>query len=342
MLVGTGFGETHLDWLSEIPGASVTALCYQQNGDHARQLADRYRIPQVSPDPGAVLGSGDVDAMAVVTPPATHEPLIMAGLSAGLRVCTDKPLAADSQGARRLALAGASHPGRTMVTFQWRANPMLRRLRELCTQGQLGRPLLAEFEFHHDFLAGPGTRWPWRHDRGVAGAGALGDQGVHLFDLLQWLLPSQWTVTAGTVMLAWPNREWNGELVSCHTEDIANIQLADEGAGTVARVTVSRISAGFREVRVTIHGMTGTARCAISPEDGSGLLVTSGLDDGSPTVSEYGPYPMNPYRDFAAGRPGIADFADGYAAQLLMEEALDKSNWLSPPADLRDVASDQE
>jgi len=50
---------------------------------------------------------------------------------------------------------------------------------------------------------------------------------------------------------------------------------------------------------------------------------------------------MNPYKDFVAGRPGTADFADGYAAQLLLEEAIGKST-LVTLADLRDVVPDQE
>lgn len=325
MVVGAGFGETHLRWLSNIPDASIVVLCYQQNREHARLLADKYKIRQVSSDPDAVLAAEDLDAMVVVTPPATHENLIMKGVSAGLRVSTDKPLAVSVQAAQRLSEVAISNPGNTMITYQWRANPTLCHLRSMCERGILGDLMQAELEFYDDFLSGPETKWPWRHDLSVAGAGVLGDLGVHLFDLLRWLFPRNWVVTAGTTILAKSHREYQGKAITCQTEDLANILLTDEIRSAAARVTVSRVSIGFREIRVIVHGSSGTAKAFVSPEDGSGRLVTFTTNRESPAVVMFGPDLMNPYWGFTSGLPGIADFTDGCAAQLLLDQAINRS-----------------
>jgi hypothetical protein len=38
MLVGTGFAETHIQWIKQTKGASVDVLCYLQNESRALAL----------------------------------------------------------------------------------------------------------------------------------------------------------------------------------------------------------------------------------------------------------------------------------------------------------------
>jgi predicted dehydrogenase len=321
MVIGTGFGETHLGWLAETPGARVEVLGYRRDRRRALDLAGRFGVPEVTADPQAWLGK--VDALAVVTPPDTHEPHIEAGLAAGLLVVTDKPLAADLATAARLAGDARARQGRAAVVFQWRTHPALRRLRDVCASGRLGAVVRIDLEFHHDFLSGPSTRWPWRHQRAAAGAGALGDQGVHLFDLLGWLTPGPWSVSAGTASIVWPRRRSGQDLVACETEDVAEVLLRRPGTVTEAhaRVLVSRVSTGFRELRARVQGTVGGAEVRADPEDGSARLRIFGAE---PSRHEYGPTSMNPYTEVLTepASPAIAGFAAGHAAQALLEQAL--------------------
>jgi predicted dehydrogenase len=236
-------------------------------------------------------------------------------------VVSDKPLAADLPSAARLAERARTLPGRAVVVFQWRTHPALRRLRELCASGGLGTFIRADLEFHHDFLSGPATRWPWRHQRAAAGAGALGDQGVHLFDLLGWLVPARWSVSAGTASIVWPRRASGQGFVECETEDVAEVLLDGDGGRARARVLVCRVSAGFRELRVRIQGTTGSAEVHADPDDGSARLRVFGAE---PSERVFGPQPMNPYLDLLGdpGSPAIAGFDAGYAAQDLLDQSL--------------------
>jgi predicted dehydrogenase len=329
MIIGTGFGQSHLEWLSQCPGAKVEIIGYEREEKRAREAADRFGVPEVTRDPLSVIASGRVDAVAVASPPNTHEPLASAGLAAGLLVVSDKPLADGVVGARRLVEAAAKAPGRAYVTFQWRVNPALRRLHRLSAEGALGKILRLDLEFVHDFLAEPTTRWPWRHRRAAAGAGALGDQGVHLFDLLRWLSPGEWCVTGGRAAAAWPRRGAEGSTIVCETEDLAWVDLARAHGPTTASVFVSRVATGCRRLRVDVQGTEGMASVSADPDTGE-CALTAFPKGGLPTRWQFGPTPMNPYRAILAGQNGAsppecaAGFADGLAAQLLLDEALER------------------
>lgn len=333
MVVGTGFAKTHIEWISEIPSASVEILCYQRNETRARELAQQYGVAQLSTYPLRAIKDGGIDAIAVVSPPDTHEALISAGLRAGLAIVTDKPLAESTQATERLAAEARLVTGKAAVSFQWRTHPAFRKLRTLINNGDLGNLLHVNLQFHHDFLAGPSTQWPWRHRSAEAGAGALGDQGVHLFDLLRYISPSEWSITASSSLIAWRERSTNDYAINCDTDDIAEVLLLDTAHEARAHIMVSRVATGHRELSAVVQGSQGTVLISLHPDTGAGTLRQSIVRRDN-IASQYATQPLNPYWLFVAslidgdGRriPEIADFDDGHAAQVLLEEAVRRAN----------------
>lgn len=329
MLVGTGFAETHIQWIKQAKGASVDVLCYLQNESRAQELAARYGIPLISNKPFQIINDGKIDAIAVVTPPDTHEALIVAALSRGLVAVTDKPLASTARVARAIADKARITGARASVTFQWRQHPAFQQARELYQAGKLGHVVHVDLRFHHDFLAGPTTQWPWRHSAEEAGAGTLGDQGVHLFDLLRFIVPAPWRVTAAATTVAWPVRKGPSFDVQCDTEDVADVLLEDDQSRCHARVFATRVDVGRHEISVAIQGTAGSLHIILNPGTGSGHSVLSKLGE-SPVAREYGPQDLNPYRPivqhFVSGGEGLpgdlADFNDGFEAQVFLEEAV--------------------
>ena len=326
LVIGAGFGENHLRWITDCEGASVEVLCYRSDSARARQVANRFRVPRVSNEPARIIDEGGIDAIVVASPPDTHEELLGLGLDAGLTVVSDKPLTSDVESAARLVERSRAARGRAVVTFQWRLNPAFAQLRELCAGHQLGTVVRVDLEFHHDFLAGPDTAWAWRHQYATAGAGTLGDQGVHLFDLLRWLVPDQWSVLTGTSTVVWPQRLFDGRPVPGDTEDIAEVLLGTPGVQRRARVLSSRASAGYRALRVLVQGTEATALANASPEDGSASLVVYSAREGSRESRRFGAQSMNPYRPVVAESSDSSEqpatFTDAYHAQVLMSEAL--------------------
>ncbi len=284
-------------------------------------MAAEFGVAGVTADPIAVIESGKVDAVAVASPPGTHEQYITAALAAGLVVVSDKPLATDPASAARIVAAAEAAGVTNGVTFQWRANTAFRRLKTLLTKGELGEVVHLDLEFRHDFLAGPVTAWPWRHRWETAGGGALGDMGVHLFDLVRWLVPGTWSATAGTSSVVWPLRQLadGSGVVECETDDVAEVLLRNDAVG--ARVFVSRVSSGHRTVRIQVSGTRGVAVLTADPDDGSATLVIRSAEAEQLDV-RFGPDTMNPYAALFAQDPEAASFVDGHAAQLLVDEAL--------------------
>lgn len=328
-VAGTRWGQTHLRWLTGCERARVTTLCYRSDEQRAREIAGQWHVPRISADVSAVLASGEVDALAVAVPPDAREDLLTAGLDAGVLVVTDKPLAHDAATAARLAARARSSRGRAVVCFQWRANPALRALRELCAGGELGQIFTVDLEFQHDFMAGDATRWRWRHHRAAGGAGALADLGVHMFDVLRWMVPGDWTVESARAMITAPKRTLpDGERIDCESEDIADVALADAASPRRARVFVSRVCTGHRGIRVAVQGAAATAVVEANPDGGAATLTLSTGPDGRRESRTFPGDAMNPYdriiTETAAGPEAwdMAGFDDGLAAQVLLEEAL--------------------
>ncbi|SCF06598.1 Predicted dehydrogenase [Micromonospora haikouensis] len=321
-VVGTGFGEQHVRWITDIPGMAVTVLCYREDKAKAARIAQQFNIPRIDPDPLSVLRSGDVDAVCVVTPPETHNELLVAGLDAGLTAISDKPLAADVDTANRLAQHAERRQADAFVTFQWRANRALRRIGQLQRDGLFGRVRQVSLEFHHSFLGQTKTPWPWRHDGRSAGAGTLSDQGVHLFDALRWLLGEEWVVDDARSSITFARRLHQDQSLDGGAEDIADVWLSS-ASGIPARVFTSRVSV-HRQLRVEIHGSRAGVSASLDPDDGSGRLHIF-KPDSDPQVEDFPADPMNIYKLFFSNRDeliGAPTFADGTRAQSLMDEAV--------------------
>jgi predicted dehydrogenase len=79
----------HLPNLARHPRAAITAIC-GRNRERADELAKKYSIEHVFTDYQAMIASGKLDALVVVTPDASHYPITMAALDAGLRVLCER------------------------------------------------------------------------------------------------------------------------------------------------------------------------------------------------------------------------------------------------------------
>ncbi|MFE0425826.1 Gfo/Idh/MocA family protein [Streptomyces sp. NPDC058953] len=323
-VVGTGFGEQHVDWLTSMPGVTVEALCYRNDRLRATRIAKRFSIPIIESDPFSVIRSGRVDAVAVVTPPETHEELLKAAIDAGLTVVSDKPLAVDGDAANRLARQAEERGSAAFVTFQWRANQALREVARMRRDGFFGRILQGDLTFHHDFLSGPETQWPWRHTRQSAGAGTLADQGVHLFDLLRWLTGDEWAVDHVRSSVAFAQRLHHTGTIAAETEDLADVLLSS-ASGIPARVFTSRVSA-HRQLRVELNGTQGGVIAVLDPDDGSGRLHIHQRGAAS-QVKEFPADAMNIYQLCLSTESSLTEaptFVDGARSQSLLDEAMRK------------------
>lgn len=318
-LIGTGFGEQHLSWLTECPQVELDSVVYATNRERAERLARRFGAVKVSDD-AADATDGPSDLVIIASPVFLHAEHAARALSNGKSVVCEKPLALTAAQAQALCAAAKEHDAATMVMFQWRFHPALQALRDALRRGRLGRPVCADLQFHHDFLAGEQTPFPWRHAPGKAGAGAFADMGVHLFDLLRWLTGEEFHVAGALSSTRWTSRRSAAGTVAGDTEDTGTALLRAD-SGFPVTVSVSRVTGGRRSLRVSLSGDAGSAWADVCPETTAASLTSSvpGVEGAWPSGSLH-----NPYLDFLAPVSGtvgshVPDFSAGLAAQRLLD-----------------------
>ncbi|HST47195.1 Gfo/Idh/MocA family protein [Jatrophihabitans sp.] len=337
-VLGCGFGAQHLDWLARHPELELDTLCYFRDHQRAADLAGRYGIGHLSTDPVAALRERGIELAVIVTPPDTRQPLVAAALEAGAFVFVDKPLATTPAAAAELVDLASIAPQRCAVNFQWRGHPAVRELRDQLAGG-IGTLLRVQASFFHDFFLSTGepsagepvgeSPASWRQRPDQAGAGTLGDQGVHLFDLLHWLIPRNWTAVAAHTSTVRQDLDPPVlEPAGARTEDLAEVWLREPESGCLAGVSLSRLTRGVRAIEVQIEGSQRCLQLHLEADDASAELTVHSRDATSKTA-RYGPTSLDPYPQVLAaiaGRPDpdrvLASFPDGLWAQQRLAEAV--------------------
>lgn len=203
LLIGTGFGAQHAEWISHCDNIELSVIAFARRESAARELAARYGAPYITKEPLEYIRQNLVDLVCIVSPPPTHEALLITCLNHGLPTMCDKPLSDTLAGARRIAEAWRHANAPTYSMFQWRLHPAVQALKAILSAGQDWSQITLSFE--HDFLAASESPWIWRHTGGMGG-GAMSDLGAHLADLLLYLTPFGWEVDSAEMNVDRPMR----------------------------------------------------------------------------------------------------------------------------------------
>jgi len=134
-----------------------------------------------------------IEAVAIVTPNHMHAGPTYAFLKAGVHVICDKPLTVSLAEAKKMKDA-VDKSGRIFaLTHNYTGYPLVRRMREMVRDGDLGEIRLVQVEYPQDWLTGPAEKQgnkgaEWRTDPKRSGAGgALGDIGTHAYNLADYV-----------------------------------------------------------------------------------------------------------------------------------------------------------
>ena len=134
-VIGCGYWGRNLVRVFNEIGALV-AVC-DADRNVAAEFAEKHSVPALSLD--EVLADDGIDAVAIVTPAATHATVAAQALRAGKHVFVEKPVALSSLDAEEL-IALADEQGLTlMVGHLLQYHPAFMALRRLIESGRLGR-----------------------------------------------------------------------------------------------------------------------------------------------------------------------------------------------------------
>jgi len=135
-----------------------------------------------------VVADPKVEVVDITAPNHVHREIALAALAAGKPVYCEKPLANSVAETKEMAAAAARAGVPTLVGFNYLKNPAHPYARELIRRGELGPITLFRGTFDQDLQSDPGFPFTWRHERAVAGSGALGDMGSHTLAFAQYLI----------------------------------------------------------------------------------------------------------------------------------------------------------
>src|SRR5271168_3946596 len=134
-LIGPGFvAEHHIDAVRRLGDVDVVALAGSSQ-ESAERKAKAYKVERAYGDYHALIADPDIQVIHNTTPNYLHLPVTMAALEAGKHVISDKPLALNSDEARRLRDAAVAAKVAHVVTFNYRGNPLVQQARGMIARG---------------------------------------------------------------------------------------------------------------------------------------------------------------------------------------------------------------
>jgi predicted dehydrogenase len=248
VVVGTGFGaRVHIPALQHA-GFDVVALVGRDLEKTARRAA-RGGVENACTSLTNALDLGDIDAVVIASPPATHRPLGLEAIRAGCHVVIEKPFALDAGEARELRDTAAEAGVIGLVHHEFRFAPERVAITRALAARAVGVPRLATFVWHLELVASPEARAPeWWWDS-ARGGGWLNASVPHFADIVRLWFGDIAVVNASLPMVSDRDR-------ARFAEDTALIRFRSEsGCEGVIAMTAGVWGAEFQVMRVA--GTTG-------------------------------------------------------------------------------------
>jgi len=167
-LIGCGMvADQHLSQVRRVAGSQIVGVC-DREPLMARQLADRFHVPDYFTEVSELLKAARPDVVHITTPAQSHYSLAKTCLDAGCHVYLEKPFTVTAEQAEELLDLSKAKGLKMTAGHNLQFNPEAVRMRELVKQGFLGgAPIHIECTqcFGHDdptyskALLGDRTHW---------------------------------------------------------------------------------------------------------------------------------------------------------------------------------------
>ncbi|MDP6116464.1 MAG: Gfo/Idh/MocA family oxidoreductase [Planctomycetota bacterium] len=238
LVIGSGsIGERHIRCF-QATGRAEVSFC-EVNDELRSTIADRYGVPAFV-STGATDGH-NFDAAVICVPAHLHVPLALDMAGYGRHLLIEKPLSTSMDGVQELRQVIDEKHLRAAVAYVWRHHPGLRMMREILTEGSLGRPMqLIVNGGQHFPTHRPAYREIYYTDH-ATGGGAIQDALTHTLNVGEWLFGpiERLTCDAAHQVLEGVEVEDTAHVLARHGEVMASyscnqFMAPNEGVYTVA------------------------------------------------------------------------------------------------------------
>jgi len=189
--LNSAVGYTHFN-ASRLDGQfKLEAGCFSRSSQHNEHTADVYGVERARCYSNwqelLIDEKGSVDAVVILTPTPTHAEIAVAAIEAGYPVICEKALATSSEECNRIQAAVKKNQGYLAVTFNYSGYPMVRQLRQMISEGRLGRLQQIQVEMPQEgFLRMNANPQDWRRKDYAVPTVSL-DLGVHVHHLVDFI-----------------------------------------------------------------------------------------------------------------------------------------------------------
>lgn len=278
-LLGFGsMGKTHHYSVASLPyyyvgtdfSARYVSVC-TTNKDSAKRAAAGYSIDRYTDSEDDVINDPDVDIIDICTPNIFHFESAKKAIVAGKHVLCEKPLSITSDQATELdALAREAFEKNGQVcgmVFNNRHLSAIKRAKELCDSGKLGKIISFDFKYLHNSCLDPDRCFGWKQDSSVCGAGTLFDLGAHVIDLCRYLCGEFESVFAKE-QIAIPYHKCEDGSVWQTNADEATYIIATLKCGAVGTLTAGKIHVGENDgLTFSVYGTDGAIKFDLMEPD---------------------------------------------------------------------------
>jgi predicted dehydrogenase len=171
---------------NKVAGSRLVAVM-RRDGAKAQDYASRHGVPKWYNDATALIQDSEVNAVYVATPPDTHAMYAIQAMKAGKPVYVEKPMAATLQDCERMLEVSQETGVPLFVAYYRRTLPGFQKVKELVTNGTIGKPLLVNVKLMRPANEDEKENKAWRVQPQKAGGGIFYDLASHQLDFLDYL-----------------------------------------------------------------------------------------------------------------------------------------------------------
>lgn len=238
-IIGTGsISNEHINAYLKNPNVELYAFC-DINEKQLNSMAEKYGVTRTFTDLNEMLKLKEIDAVSVCTWNSAHAPCAIAALNAGKHVICEKPMATSAKEARAMKEAADKNGKLLMIGFVRRYGNDCAVLKDFINTDYFGDIYYAKATY----LRRNGNPGGWFGDKSRSAGGPLIDLGVHVIDLVRYVMGNPMPVSVyGATFQKLYNRKnikgakgytsvSRGEDDICDVEDLATAMIRfDNGA----------------------------------------------------------------------------------------------------------------
>lgn len=155
--------------------------------ERAEKACKEYGVPEakVYTDYKELLKDSEIDVVHVCTPNVSHCPITCAAFEAGKHVMCEKPMAHNTESAKKMLNAWKKSGKKFTIGYQNRFREDTQTLKKACEKGDLGEIYFAKA---HALRRRAVPTWGVFPDKSLQGGGPLIDIGTHALDITLWMM----------------------------------------------------------------------------------------------------------------------------------------------------------